>query len=84
MHYRIKSRVDMENPDVPGVRVEARELSAYLNELTDRALPWPSLSQTLRRTGRVYVATNAGSEGRCLYGRGIIIIRVNDMTLGQG
>ena len=73
MHYLIRGTVE---PLGEGERVEPGELSAVLTELSGRAGMLGIVSRGVRRNGRCYVATAAGSPGRERFGRGFIVERV--------
>lgn len=63
----------LDNPETPldqGTTIEGN-LMDTVQDLAGRACPW--LTSNLHRNGVCYVATNSGSPGRELYGRGFIV-----------
>ena len=82
MYYIIKANAD--TPDADGERVEPIDLLDRLVELSgrDRSILRALLRGLLGNPhkNRVYIAANAGSPARDLYGRGFVVRRITNTS----
>lgn len=76
--YRLFKRT----ADSPVLLVSAGDLHRRVDELSGRSniLSIPSIARKLQRDGIIYIATNRGSQGRELFGRGFIIEWIAENT----